>query len=139
MLRPTGLSSGRSVLSVAKTAVPAPAFAGVDRAESNHVACLVDTGGEVIERITVGHDKAGIGRLVAVLAGREVAGVGIERGDGPLVTALLTAGLPVFVIAPSQMSPPRPDNRATPASSRSAGPSTNNYATRSATSPATAA
>jgi transposase len=90
-------------LSVAKTAVPAPVFAGVDWAESNHVACLVDTEGEVVERITVGHDKAGIGRLVAVLASREVAGVGIERGDGPLVTALLAAGLPVFVIAPSQV------------------------------------
>ena len=91
------------MLSVAKTSGPAPAFAGVDWSESNHVACLVDTGGEVVERITVGHDKAGITRLVTVLAGREVAGVGIERGDGPLVTALLAAGLPVFVIAPSQV------------------------------------
>jgi uncharacterized membrane protein len=52
----------------------------------------------VIERVTVGHDKAGIARLVAVLGGGAVIGVGIERGDGSLVTALLTAGLPVFVI-----------------------------------------
>ncbi|MFG1611098.1 IS110 family transposase, partial [Actinoplanes sp. NPDC049265] len=62
-----------------------------------------DGEGEVVERVTAEHDKAGIGRLIAVLADRQVAGIGIERGDGPLVTALLTAGLPVFVIAPSKM------------------------------------
>ena len=78
-------------------------FAGVDWAQNNHVACLVDADGAVLERITIGHDRAGIARLITVLAARAVAGVGIERGDGPLVTALLTAGLPVFVIAPSQV------------------------------------
>jgi transposase len=78
-------------------------FAGVDWAESNHVVCLVDADGAVIERVTVSHDKAGIGALMAVLRRREVAGVGIERGDGPVVTALLGAGLAVFVIAPSQV------------------------------------
>jgi transposase len=90
-------------LSVANTAGSAPAFAGIDWAESNHVACLIDADGGVLERVSVGHDRAGIGRLITVLCGREVAGVGIERGDGPLVTALLAAGLPVFVIAPSQV------------------------------------
>jgi transposase len=78
-------------------------FAGVDWAENNHVACLVEADGEVIARVTVAHDKAGIARLITTLAGAEVAGVGIERSDGPLVTALLAAGLPVFVIAPSQV------------------------------------
>jgi len=78
-------------------------FAGVDWAENNHVACVIDADGGVIERVTVGHDKAGIARLIAVLSAAEVAGVGIERGDGPLVTALLAAGLTVFVIAPSQV------------------------------------
>ena len=78
-------------------------FAGVDWAESNHVVCLINAEGQVLERVTVSHDRAGIARLVAVLAGRAVAGVGIERGDGPVVTALLAAGLPVLVIAPSQV------------------------------------
>jgi transposase len=78
-------------------------FAGVDWAENNHVGCLVDADGEVIERVTIAHDKAGIARLITMLLGCEVAGVGIERSDGPLVTALLAAGLPVFVIAPSQV------------------------------------
>ena len=90
-------------MSVASQAGPAPAFAGIDWAENSHVACLIDGEGEVTERVTVSHDKAGIARLVVVLTGREVAGVGIERGDGPLVTALLAAGVPVFMIAPSQV------------------------------------
>jgi transposase len=78
-------------------------FAGVDWAEKTHVGCVVDVEGEVVERVTVTHDKAGIDRLVAVLQRYAVAGVGIERGDGPLVTGLLGAGLPVLVIAPSQV------------------------------------
>jgi transposase len=78
-------------------------FAGVDWAENNHVGCVIDADGEVIERVTIGHDRVGIIRLITVLQRHAVAGVGIERGDGPLVTALLTAGMTVFVIAPSQV------------------------------------
>jgi transposase len=78
-------------------------FAGVDWAENSHVVCVVDAEGEVVERVTVAHDKAGIARLIMLLTGREVVGTGIERGDGPLVTALLAAGLTVFVIPPSQV------------------------------------
>lgn len=78
-------------------------FAGVDWAENSHVVCVIDAEGAIVERVTVTHDKAGIGRLVTMLTGHEVVGTGIERGDGPLVTALLAAGLPVFVIAPSQV------------------------------------
>jgi transposase len=78
-------------------------FAGVDWAENNHVGCLLDADGEVIQRVSVAHDKAGIARLVTVLKAHAVAGIGIERGDGPLVTAVLGAGLTVFVIAPSQV------------------------------------
>lgn len=91
------------MLSVTSVPGSAPVFAGVDWAENNHVACLVDAGGDVVDRVTVSHDKAGIARLITVLGGARVAGVGIERGDGPLVTALLAAGLTVFVIAPSQV------------------------------------
>lgn len=85
---------------------PGPArmvFAGIDWAEKSHVVCLIDADGEVLERVTAGHDKTGIARLSAVLTGHDVAAVGIERLDGPLVTALLAAGLTVFVIAPSRV------------------------------------
>src|SRR5688572_11044120 len=77
--------------------------AGVDWGNTDHVVCVVDSTGEVVDRVTVTHDKKGIGRLVGVLQRHAVAGVGIERPDGPVVTALLTAGLTVFVIAPSQV------------------------------------
>lgn len=90
-------------MSVASSDGLVPVFAGVDWAESSHVACLVDADGEVLERVTVTHDKAGIGALIGGLRRWQVAGVGIERGDGPVVTALLAAGLAVFVIAPSQV------------------------------------
>ena len=78
-------------------------FAGVDWAENNHVACVIDADGAVIQQVTISHDKAGIARLITTLQQYPPAGVGIERGDGPLVTALLTAGMTVFVIAPSQV------------------------------------
>src|SRR5688572_29153971 len=78
-------------------------FAGIDWAENNHVGCVIGADGAVIERVTISHDKAGIGGLIATLQQYRLAGVGIERGDGPLVTALLGAGLTVFVIAPSQV------------------------------------
>jgi len=90
-------------MSVASATGPAPLFAGVDWAENNHVGCVIDADGTIIERVTVSHDKAGIARLITVLTDAQVSGVGIERGDGPLVSALLTAGLTVFVIAPSQV------------------------------------
>jgi transposase len=77
--------------------------AGVDWGSSDHVACVLDGDGEVVERVTVPHSKAGISRLVGVLQGHGVTGVGIERPDGPLVAGILEAGLRVFVIAPSQV------------------------------------
>jgi len=90
-------------VSVASAAGSAPVFAGVDWAENNHVGCLIDADGKVIARVTVSHDKAGIASLITTLQQYPLAGVGIERGDGPLVTALLAAGVTVFVIAPSQV------------------------------------
>lgn len=78
-------------------------FAGIDWAEDNHAVCVVDAAGEPVERLVVAHSKAGIGRLVGVLARFGVGGVGIERPDGPLVAGLLAAGLDVFVVPPSQV------------------------------------
>jgi transposase len=91
-------------VSVANTDVSARArFAGVDWAKDDHVLCVVDEQGLVVERVTVVHKAAGLARLVRVLQRHEVCGVGIERGDGPVVEALLAAGLVVFVIAPGQI------------------------------------
>jgi transposase len=79
-------------------------FAGVDWSWSDHAVCVVDGTGAVVERLTVKHSAAGLGRLVTVLHRHGVAGVGIERGDGPVVQALLDAGLPVFVVPPRQVT-----------------------------------
>ncbi|WP_310364796.1 IS110 family transposase [Catenuloplanes atrovinosus] len=78
-------------------------WAGVDWAKDDHVVCVVDEAGRVVERVTVTHKAAGLARMVGVLDRHEVDAVGIERGDGPVVDALLDAGLPVFVIAPGQV------------------------------------
>jgi hypothetical protein len=87
MLVQLNRAAGEAVSSLAAAGPARRVFAGVDWAQDNHVACLVDADGQVIDRITIGHDRAGIARLITVLSGAEVAGVGIERGDGPLVVA----------------------------------------------------
>lgn len=76
---------------------------GVDWATDNHVVCVVGADGAPVERVTIGHTRSGLARLVGLLTGYDVVGVGIERPDGPVVDALLEAGLTVFVIAPAQV------------------------------------
>jgi transposase len=49
-------------------------FAGVDWAENNHVACVIDADGEVIARVTISHDKAGIASLITTLQQYPLAG-----------------------------------------------------------------
>jgi transposase len=77
--------------------------AGVDWAKDDHAVCIVDAYGEVVDRLTVDHTAAGLKRLVSRLLSVGVTEVGIERGDGPVVEALLAADLVVLVIAPNQL------------------------------------
>jgi transposase len=77
--------------------------AGIDWAQANHALCVIDHDGTPIERIIVTHTRSGISRLLAVLARHHITAVGIERPDGPVVDALLTANLTVYVIAPAQI------------------------------------
>jgi transposase len=76
---------------------------GIDWARDDHAVAVVDTAGRQIRRFTVAHSGAGLGTLVAELAAAGVAEVAIERPDGPVVTALLDAGLTVVVISPNQL------------------------------------
>ena len=78
---------------------PTTTYAGIDWARRSHVICVIDQGGAVIERDEVEHDAAGLRRLVRRLTAKRVSGVAIERPDGPVVDALLGAGLTVVVIA----------------------------------------
>ncbi|MFD1251239.1 IS110 family transposase, partial [Nocardioides ginsengisoli] len=74
-----------------------------DWAKDDHAVCVVDTDGEAVDRFTVAHTGAGLRRLVTRLLKAGVGEVGIERPDGPVVDALIAAGLTVLVIAPAQV------------------------------------
>ncbi len=80
-----------------------PVFAGVDWASTDHAVCVLDAAGSVLWRHTVTHSRAGLSRLTARLHELGVVRVGIERPDGPVVEALLGAGLPVAVVPPRQV------------------------------------
>jgi transposase len=81
----------------------ATVFAGIDWASTDHAVCVVDATGAVLWRHTVTHSRAGLTRLTARLTDLGVARVGIERPDGPVVEALLEAGLRVAVVPPRQV------------------------------------
>jgi len=82
---------------------PGGVTAGIDWATADHVACVVDQAGQVRDRISVAHDRAGIRRLISGLRAAGAAEVAIERGEGILVDALLAAGLTVVVITSRQV------------------------------------
>lgn len=77
--------------------------AGLDWANDDHAIAVLDPDGEPIDRFTVPHTAAGLAGATTRLARAGVSGVGIERSDGPVVEALLAAGLTVFVIHPNQL------------------------------------
>jgi transposase len=88
------------------TTEPAPPlrWAGIDWSWSEHAICVVDEEGVAVERTTVEHSGAGLTRMVTLLDQHRVAGIAIERGDGPVVQALLEAGLTVFLVASRQVT-----------------------------------
>ena len=77
--------------------------AGIDWASEVHVACVMDGDGAVTGRFSFTHDGAAIKAMVRRLGSAGVAGVAIERGDGPVVEELLGAGLAVFVVPSRQI------------------------------------
>ena len=77
--------------------------AGIDWATADHAVCMVDMAGRVTDRFSVAHDKAGITTIITRLRKNKVTEVAIERGDGPLVDALLAAGMTVVVITSRQV------------------------------------
>jgi transposase len=76
---------------------------GIDWARDDHAVSVVDTRGREIHRSTVEHSDAGLQTLRAILARVGVSEVAIERPDGPLVDALLSASVTVVVISPNQL------------------------------------
>ena len=86
-----------------ETTPTGPVFAGVDWASTDHAVCVIDGAGAVLWRHTVSHSRTGLTRLTGRLGELGVIRVGIERPDGPVVEALLAAGLRVAVVPPRQV------------------------------------
>jgi transposase len=78
-------------------------FAGLDWASKTHMVCVVDDAGEIKIRFEIPNTGKTFTGLVKRLTKLNVEGVAIERCDGPLVEALLDAGLRVVVITPRQV------------------------------------
>jgi transposase len=76
---------------------------GLDWARDDHAVSVVDARGHELVRHRVEHSAAGLSELVDVLAHADVCEVAIERPDGPVVEALLEAGMTVVVISPNQV------------------------------------
>jgi transposase len=76
---------------------------GIDWARDDHAIAIVDDRGRQVHRSTVEHSSAGLRELVGLLARTGASEVAIERPDGPVVDALLNAGITVVVISPNQL------------------------------------
>lgn len=95
-------------------------YAGIDWATKTHAVGVVDDQGGIRARFQVANTGKGFGGLIRRLAKLGVAGVAIERPDGPLVEAMLDAGLRVVVITPRQVKALRSRYRAAGAKSDAA-------------------
>jgi len=80
-----------------------PLTGRIDWATDTNEARVVDADGAIVERLNAPHDAAGIRRIVKRLVAAGVAQAAIERPDGPVVEALLAAGVEVVVITPRQV------------------------------------
>jgi transposase len=78
-------------------------FAGVDWATRAHAVSVIEGNGATRARFEVSNTGRNFAGLIKRLVKLRVAAVAIERPDGPLVEALLEAGLDVYVIPPRQL------------------------------------
>jgi transposase len=76
---------------------------GIDWASDEHAIAIVGSDGDQLDRFTVAHTASDLRRLCHRLGRAGVGEVAIERGDGPVIDALLDAGFTVFVIPPIQV------------------------------------
>jgi transposase len=77
--------------------------AGIDWARDDHAVSVVDARGREVSRCMIEHSAAGLRELAAVLARAGAGEAAIERPDGPVIDALLSAGVTVVVISPNQV------------------------------------
>lgn len=77
--------------------------AGIDWARDDHAVSVTDARGREVSRRMTAHTAGGLRELVAFLARSGAREAAIERPDGPVVDALLAAGITVVVISPNQL------------------------------------
>src|SRR5258708_22251492 len=82
-------------------------FGSVDWASQKHSACVVDGDGQVVDELEVAHQSAGLSALCRCFLRARVHRVAIERPDGPVVDALMDAGLEVVVVSSRSVKAPR--------------------------------
>jgi transposase len=78
---------------------PTGAFGGVDWATDEHAVCVVDDRGGVLVEFDVANTAAGLHELCRRVQAAGAQRVAIERPDGPVVDAILEAGLEVVVVS----------------------------------------
>jgi transposase len=78
---------------------PTTGYAGVDWATDAHAVCVVDGGGRVVVEFDAPNSAEGLADLCRRIQRGGARRVAIERPDGPVVDALLAAGLEVVVVA----------------------------------------
>lgn len=78
-------------------------FAGIDWATNAHAVCVLEPEGGIRARFDVPNIGRSFDGLVRRLVKLRATDVAIERPDGPLVEAMLDAGIRVFVIAPRML------------------------------------
>jgi transposase len=78
-------------------------LAGIDWASRTHAVCVLEPQGSIRASFEVPNTGKSFAGLIRRLVKLGVAGVAIERPDGPLVEAMIDAGLEVFVIAPRML------------------------------------
>src|SRR5215203_6116588 len=113
-------TDGAPIVPARRTRVKQLLYAGIDWATKTHAVGVVDDQGGIRARFQVAHTGKGLGRPVDAGIQQLVAGVAIERPDGPLVEAMLDAGLRVVVITPRQVKALRSRYRAAEAKSDAA-------------------
>lgn len=74
-------------------------YAGVDWAIDTHAVCVVDEHGHRVVEVDVAHTSDGLAELCRRVEEAGAQRVAIERPDGPVVDALLAAGLEVVVVS----------------------------------------
>src|SRR5829696_5353557 len=96
-------TDGAPIVPPRRTRVKQLLYAGIDWATKTHAVGVVDDQGGIRARFQVANTGKSFGGLIRRLTKLQVTGVAIERPDGPLVEAMLDAGLRVVVITPRQV------------------------------------